>query len=159
MTDENETETAAPPPLPDPTLLQRVYDRVTVEGEGAVKSGGPIVPLKRVTFDVDGAECAPGMFVDAHGNYITFRLTLSALTSAQELKCTKGITDPAAAAMSAAQASIAELNGAPVLGAQLDFLWEALGPGGRQLVLVMFQEVGSATPASMGKAQASITVG
>lgn len=158
--EKHELPAEKPAPAPrDPALLQRVFDRTTIAGPNAMKGGGDLIPLKTVTFDVDGSECAPGMFVDEAGGYITFSLTLTALTSVQEVKCTKGCQDPAEAVQRTAKASLKLLNDAPIIGDQLDFLWEALGPGGRQLCLVMYQDVGAVSPAGMGKAQASSIVG
>lgn len=145
-----------PKRVDDPTLLERVFTKRSVEGPNALSHNEEIVPRARISFDVDGAECAPGMFVDDDGP-ITFRLTLVSLTSAQEISITKGVSDPAEAVQLTAKASLEKLNGAPVLGDQVLFLWEALGPGGRQLVLTMYQEIGAISPAGLGKASASST--
>ncbi len=149
-----------PPPKEDtsPDLLDRVYEEAT-GGGGSLSSSKEIVPRKRITFEVDGADCAPGMFVDADGLPITFKLTLATLTAAQELKVTRGVQDPAEAVQLTAKACIDGLNGKPVVGEKLDFLWEALGAGGRQLVLLMYQEIGALTPAGLGKALAGSTRG
>ena len=114
---------------------------------------------KRITFPVSGEDCAPGMFVDATGAPLEFEITLAALSAAQEIKATRGVLDPTEAVQLMARSSIEKLNGAPVVGEQVEFLWEALGPGGRQLVIVMYQEVGSLSPANLGKARSNFVLG
>lgn len=146
-----------PKPPPDPQLLERVFQKATVTGTGALAHSQEIVPRKRITFDVDGADCAPGMFVDDAGAPITFQLTLHSLTGAEEIKATQGVSDPAEAVQLIARSSIEALNGTPVVGDKLDFLWEAISPSGRQLVLSMYQEIGALSPAGLGKALASST--
>jgi hypothetical protein len=143
----------------DPTLLQRVFDRTTISGAGALSGTREIVPRKRITFPVSGEDCAPGMFVDATGAPLEFEITLAALSAAQEIKATRGVLDPTEAVQLMARSSIEKLNGAPVVGEQVEFLWEALGPGGRQLVIVMYQEVGSLSPANLGKARSNFVLG
>ncbi len=147
------------PRVDDPGLLEKVFNRATVAGPGAMSHQGDIVPRKRISFDVDGSDCAPGMFVDGAGNYLTFRLGLASLTSGEEISVTKGVSDPAEAVQVTAKAALELLNGAPILGDQIDFVWEALGSGGRQLVLTMYQEIGAITPVGLGKALASSTKG
>ena len=142
----------------DAGLLERAFEKTTVQGPGALSGGGDIIPRKRITFDVDGADCAPGVFVGGDGDPLTFQLTLATLTSAQEIKATRGVTDPAEAVQLTAMASLEQLNGAPVLGDRVAWLWEVLGPGGRQLVLTMYGEIGAISPAGMGKAQSSCII-
>jgi hypothetical protein len=155
--EEAQAPEQAPPQPPDPGLLDKVFDRATVSGAGALAHADEIVPRKRISFEVDGADCAPGMFVDEAGEPITFQLTLHSLTGAEEIKVTKGVSDPAEAVQMTAKASIEALNGSPVVGDKLEFLWEALAPSGRQLVLSMYQEIGALSPAGLGKALASST--
>lgn len=139
----------------DPGMLAGLIEKHSQTGTG-VMQGGEIIPRKRISFDVDGAECAPGMFCDANGDAILFHIGLAALSSAQEIAVVKGITDPAQAAQLTAKASIEKINDAPVLpGEQLDFLWESLGAGGRQLVLTMYTEIGALSPTGLGKALAN----
>ena len=135
----------------DPTLLENTFNRLTKQGPEALGPGGDLIPRKRITFEVDGAECAPGVFEG------TFQITLASLTADQEISISRGVTDPAEVVQLTVKHSIERMNGAPVVGDQLNFLWEALGPGGRHLVSIMFQEIGSLNPAALGKAQASST--
>lgn len=153
-----EAEAVPAPPKLDPAFLERVYTRRTREGADALGSG-EIVPRRRVRFIVDAGDCAPGVFVDDAGELVDFELTLEAPSAIQEVSITEGVKDPAEVVMRLACASMAELNGAPVVGAQRDFLWEALGPGGRQIVVTMYNEVGSASPSGLGKAKSSASRG
>lgn len=170
MTDENEQ--AAPTPIPpeaiaaakaepeavsepsyDPRTLQQVFERTTKTGPGAMSGvGGDIIPRRRIEFVIVVSELAPGVFTE------DIKITLAVLSAAMELKAVSGVADPAAAGWLTARASIELLNGAPIPeGDQMDFVWEALGPGGRQIVFMMYQEIGSLTPVGMGKARASST--
>ncbi len=141
----------------DPTVLQRAFDRTTQTGPDAMQ-GGEIIPRRRITFEFSSEICAPGIFDNPDGSYATLQMTLAGLTASMEVKVTKGLLDPLETVQMTAKASVEELNGAPVPPDQVEWLWEALGPGGRQLVLTMFQEIGSLTPAAMGKAQATSIV-
>ncbi len=154
MTDENEqTPPEKPEPTYDPRTLQLVFDKATRTGPDAMSGvGGEIIPRRRIDFVIDVSELAPGIFTE------DIKITLAALSSAMELKAVNGITDPGGAGWMTAKASLELLNGAPIPeGDQMDFVWEALGPGGRQLVMTMYQEIGALTPVGMGKAQASST--
>jgi len=128
---------------------------MTTTGQGAFAGGGEIIKRRYITFDVDGAECAPDVFVDEGGGYVMFTLTLATLTAGEEVNVTREVVDPGEAAFKTVQASICRLNGAPVVGDESDFVWEALGPKGRQLAVAMYQEIGSLSSAMMGKALAS----
>ncbi len=143
---------AAAKPVFDPTVLQRVFDKTTVTGAAAMAPGGELIPRKRLEFIIDQTELAPGLFAS------DVQVTLVALTSTMEIRATKGVTDPQEVVAVYAKAALELLNGAPILGDQVDWLWEALGPGGRQLVMYQYQKIGSMTPVGMGKSEASCTV-
>lgn len=141
-----------PEPTYDPRALQLAFDKTTRTGPDAMSPGaGDIIPRRRLDFVIVLDELAPGVFTE------DIKITLAALSSAMELKAVSGITDPAAAGVLTSKASLELLNGAPIPPDQLDFVWEALGPGGRQIVMTMYQEIGALTPVGMGKAQASST--
>lgn len=142
----------------DPALLQRIYDRVTPTGRDAMDPGHVVVPRRRLTLELTGDMCAPGLFYDDDGvTPLRFTVTLEALSAAEELKAVRGCTDPTEVVHRTAKASIVALNGAPVIGTQLDFLWEALA-GARQVVLMAYGRVGSVTPNAAGKALDSSTI-
>lgn len=166
-TDENEQ--AAPTPIPpeaiaaakaekppepvyDPRALQLAFDKMTRTGQEAMsQAGGDIIPRRRLDFIIILDELSPDVFTE------DIKITLMALSSAGELKAVDGVTDAAAAGVLTSKASLELLNDAPIPLDQLDFVWEALGPGGRQIVMTMYQQIGALTPVGLGKAQASST--
>lgn len=145
------------PMTTDAGLLERTFNRVTKTGADAMSGGGEIVPRKYISFEVDGAHCSPGQFVTEAGEYYSFTLTLASLLSGEEISVVRGVKDPAEAVQVAAKAALNKMNGAPIVGTQLDWFWEALGSHGRQLVLTMYQEIGALHPVGLGKALASST--
>lgn len=150
---EREKEPEGDRLIEDPTLLQRVFDRATKTGAGALNPHGEVIPRKRITFEVRADDCSPGLFEAG----TSFKITLAALSSSVEVKALRGCQDPTEIVYMMARASIDKLNGAPVVGDQLDFLWEALGPAVRQLVVAMYQQIGSVSPVGLGKAFSSST--
>jgi hypothetical protein len=142
----------------DAGLLERTFIRATKTGADAMSGGGEIVPRRYISFEVDGAHCSPGQFVTEAGDYYSFTLTLASLLSNEEIQVTRGVKDPAEAVQVTAKAAINKMNSAPLVGAQLDWFWEALGSHGRQLVLTMYQEIGALHPVGLGKALASSTI-
>lgn len=146
-----------PERVDDPGLLEKAFNRSTQTGPGAMSSG-EVIPRRRISFDIDGSDCAPKQFTNEAGEYVTFRMTLSTLMSGEEISATKGILDPAEAGLTMAKSTIEKINGAPCVGDQLDWTWEALGPKGRQLVITMYAQIGALDPVGMGKASASSTI-
>ena len=141
-----------PEPVYDPRALQLAFDKTTRTGPDAMSpGGGDIIPRRRLEFVIDASELAPDVFAG------DIKITLAALSSAMELKAVDGVTDAAAAGVLTSKASLELLNDAPIPLDQLDFVWEALGPGGRQIVMTMYQQIGALTPVGLGKAQASST--
>lgn len=137
----------------DPSALQRAFDATTRTGQDAMSmAGGDVIPRKRIEFIVDVSELAPGVFPE------DIKITLIAPTSAMEVKATEASVNPGAVGVMTVKASLLEMNGAPVPADQVDWLWEALGPGGRQIVATAFQEIGGLTPVGLGKAVASYSV-
>lgn len=138
-------------------LLDRVWNANTREGKDALKAG-PIVKRKRKTFTMDGSQCAPFMFVDAAtGDYVDFKITMQSLTSTEEVNALGGVTNPGQIPSLLAKHSLYAVNGKPIPADRKDFLWEALGQQGRQICLVAFSQLGSASAAAMGKLARSIS--
>lgn len=111
------------------------------------------MPRRMATFTVDHTMCLPGVFDQ------DFELTIATLTAAIEtagLNQSKG--DPVTMGMSFAKLSIVALDGEPVTPDQGkdDWLWEVLGPAGRQLVTVMYAQIGSADADAIKKAQQTL---
>lgn len=137
----------------DPGALQRAFERSTKSiSDGSRQS----LPRKEVTFVVDHTVCAAGVFDE------DFELTLRSLTSQDELAAARACKgDVTVMAMLMARNSLHALNGAMLdrgLG-QDEWLWNVLDAGGRQLVVMMFANVGAPGEAALGKALASVTMG
>lgn len=153
-----EGEPEAPPPAPERyskddkryDLMDRLTARHMPSGQSALKSG-EIIKRREVSFDLDGVECEPDMFVDEAGNYITFKITLRSLGSAQEIEAMRGIKDGTEAPLRMCKFALYAINDKPIEKDRLDFFWEALGSGGRQICFAAFQSLGAASEAAMGK--------
>ena len=143
------SEEAKEPKRRDPSALQRAYERGTAADGDALRASSP-VPRKSITFVMDLSEQCPGAFDDDE-----VEVTLQALTSKEEVAAVRGVLDALEVVHKMARASVHLINGAPCVGAQLDWFWEIIGTGGRSLVEVMYQEVGSLGPAALGKARSS----
>lgn len=131
-------------------LMDRLTERLLPKGAAAMR-GGEIIKRREITFDLDGVECEPGVFTDEEGNYITFQVTLRGLTSAQELEAMRGVKDGTEAPLRMCKLALCAINGKPIERDRLDFWWEALGSGGRQICFMAFQSLGAASEAAMGK--------
>lgn len=131
-------------------LMDRLVARHMPSGKDALKPG-EIIKRREVSFDLDGVECEPDMFVDENGDYITFRITLRSLGSAQEIEAMRGVKDGTEAPLRMCKLALYAINGKPIAADRLDFFWEALGSGGRQICFAAFQSLGAASEASMGK--------
>ncbi len=139
--------------IPDPGLLERVFDQRTKTGADALSGEDPI-PRATAEFIMDHTCCAPGIWPG------DFKIKIRSLTSGEEMDAMRGVDDPMAIATTLAKASIFALNGTPIKSSdQKDFLWEAIGSGGRQVVQNMFAQTGFAPQRALGKAMASITIG
>jgi len=113
------------------------------------------IPQRRVTFLVDRDACCPGVFAQ------DFELTLRGTTAEMELMAAKGARgDAVAMTMALARSALCEVNGEPIDTGNLEheWLWEALGTGGRNMVLGIFAQYCTADEASQGKAMRSIRV-
>lgn len=143
----------------DPNLLQKVYERMTREGASALSNGKPLFKRREVTFTIDGAACLPEVFVNELGEYVDVTITMHSLTSTEEINAMAGaIQSPETIPYSLAKNALHALNGTPIKDSnQRDFLWEALGPGGRSVCMLAFNEVASASQAVLGKYQASLS--
>jgi hypothetical protein len=165
---EQESELPAIEPLEDmpplcvdksPDLADQVYQRMTKTGMAALNGKRDIIARRVRTFVLDGMSCAPDVFVDAEGNYLDFEVTLRSLSSVEEIQALNGINDPGEAPFRLAKASLYAINGKPISGDRKDFFWEAFGMQGRQICMMAFAHVGSASGAALGKFQRTISVG
>lgn len=143
----------------NPGVADAVFQRLTQTGARALTGKGEIVPRRMRTFILDGQTCAPDVFVDEAGAYYDFEVTMRSLDSREEISALAGTTDPGAVPFLLAKQSLYAINGKAIPGDRKDFLWECLGMGGRQLCLMAFQHLGSASGAALGKFRRSISVG
>lgn len=163
MTDTNLAPSEALQPVApvrrDPNIGDRVFQRLTRTGQAAL-GGGEIIARKVYKFTLDGQSCAPFFFWDPDsGEYLDVEVTMRSLNSTEEIEALKGLTDPGQLPYLLGRASLYALNGTPIPEDRKDFIWEGFGMGGRQIALMAFQHVGSASGAALGKFQSSISVG
>ncbi len=129
----------------------------------AASGGGEAqaMPRRYARFVVDHTVCAPGVFTE------DFAVTIASLTSGAELAATREAqADPIALAFAYAKHAITKAGPADGDGssdrrlssAEAEWLWEALGQSGRQLVVSMFASVLSAGDEAAGKARTSLRV-
>ncbi len=135
--------------LKDPEALAKLMERTMTAGAAAF-AGGSLIPRSYVTFDVDADSCSPGMFAE------DISLTLESLTSGEEMKAVGSAQNGSDVMHLQAKASIYMVNGTKIDQNAREFLWEALGRA-RQVVILMYAEIGAAPPAALGKAQATTT--
>lgn len=150
-----EGATAQQPLLYSPTdkdtnLVDRLRARHMPSGRSALDAG-EIIKRRKVTFELDGVECEPDMFVNESGEYISFSVTLRSLTSAQEIEAMRGAKDGAMAPMLLCRQSLFAINEKPLSTTDRDFFWECFGASGRQICLMAFESLGAASRAALGK--------
>ena len=158
-----EAEELAPPAPParpsDGEIADRVFQRLTKRGAAAL-AGGEIIGRKVRKFILDGQSCAPDFFVDPDtGEYFDVEITMRGLNSTEEIHALNGVTDAGQVPYLLARASFYAISGKPILEERKDFFWEGFGMQGRQLCLMAFQHVGSASGQAVGKFHRSIIVG
>jgi len=131
-------------------LVDRLQARHLPKGRDALNAG-EIVKRRKTSFDIDGVNCEPDMFVDDEGNYITFRVTLRSLNSAQEIESLRGIRDGTMAPFAMCRYALYAINDKVLNDNQRDFYWECLGTVGRQICLAGFNSLGAASEGAMGQ--------
>lgn len=143
--------TPGPVSVPDftPELLGRLKKQHLQSAEAL--AGGEVIKRRKISFEIDGVDCEEGIFVNPDGDYVTFKITLRGLSSGEEIKAITGIRDGAQMPFMMSKASLYALNDKALSEADRDFLWEALGSAGRQLVHIAFQGLGAASDAALGK--------
>lgn len=135
-----------------PHALSRAMERHTRSGQAAM-AGGDVIPRRYSTFVLDFTACEPGVFDE------DLSLTLRSLRSSEELGAMRGSgDDPAAVGLGLAKASLCQMNGQTLTDDQREWLWEAIGGGGRQVVCAMYAHSGFTPAEAMGKALKSHTI-
>lgn len=110
------------------------------------------LPQQHVTFTMAASGCVPGVFAE------DFDITLRAITPALELEAMRAANgEMMAMAFEMARRSIVAFNGAPVPAGMDEWLWVALGTGGRQIVTGMFARL-TGSEEAQGKALATLRV-
>lgn len=140
-------------------VASEVFERLTVTGRQALQAGGELVPRKEIRVELDGGECAPGVYVDEAGKPYAFWVTLRALSSAEEIDAVRGAGGAAEIPYRLAKACVHAINDRPVSKEQRDLHWECFGPAGRQILMTAFHVIGSASGASVGKALSASSEG
>lgn len=135
----------------DPGALKAALERFSVSGPGGMSGGG--IPKMTITFEVLPSACSPGVFTDA------FDLTMESLSTKAEIKAAnvaKG--DPIVFATHLAYQSMVAFNGTPLGYTEKEWLWEALGTSGRNLVIGQFEHF-NAPPEAAKNAKETLRIG
>lgn len=119
------TKKAAASDSGNPNLLSTLFAEKTQSGRGAM-GGAHMFHLKEVDLPMP----AVGEFPEA------FTLTIRELTSSQEIKVIESSSTQSGIGMAMAKASMKAVNGEEITLKTRDFVWEALGAKGRQLVVL-----------------------
>jgi hypothetical protein len=138
-------------------MADRIFRKLTVSGAGALDQKKQIIPRRVRTFILEGQCCSPDVFVDEVGDYFDFKVTMRSLSSQEEITALNGVNDPGQVPYMLARACLYAINGKPIPADRKDFFWEAFGQGGRQICLMAFQHVGSASGSALGKFRRSIS--
>lgn len=148
----------------DAAAFRSIFDQATTRGAGAI-GGKSVVRRREITFVIDGgvgmlrADGAP-VFSDEDGNVLDVRIRMRSLTSAEERGVIKKVAgNPGSAPFELAKAALFSACGEKLDDAKKEWLWEVLGPGGRNLCVIAYNMIGGASATVMGKYQASISLG
>ena len=150
QTDDEQNEKDKPEekePAYSSSALEDAMEATTSNEPGAA----PPTMHRECTFRVDHNVCSPNTFRE------DFKLTLRSLSSKQETRAVKGVSEPIEVGTALAKASLHALNGTPLKGKdEKDWLWDHLAPGGRQITIGMYSNIGMATEESVKKAESSL---
>lgn len=136
----------------NPRLLSQTFDRWSSAASAGGMGAARPLPRRFATFTIDASVCVPGVFAE------DFDLTLGSLTPELELQAAaKSGGDPVGMAFHMARLAMVAVNGEPIGPGADDFLWSALGTGGRQLVTGMFAKL-TGDEGAQGKALATLRV-
>jgi hypothetical protein len=137
--------------------LQAIMGRMLPVNGKAMKNR-EIFERAEFTFPVSGASCLPGVFVDSEGKPMTFKLTVTSLLHSEEIEATRTIKGATDLPFALSKRSLFKFNGVRIDQKKRDFLWEAIGPKGRQLVVYAFSQMNSAGDEAVGKMQSGLEV-
>lgn len=151
MSDENDPNKPPEKPVRRKGFLKAAFVQATTALSGT--GGARALPRRTLTFTVDAGTCLPGLFAD------DFELTLRATTSAEEETIGAACRNaPEKAGKMLARKMLFAVNDEPIEPGQDEWLWEALGPSGRMLVMKKVGELTRPTEDAEGKADQSTQV-
>ena len=130
--------------------LDAVMDNMLPKDGKALKSG-PIFEREELTFRMSSDTCVPGVFSGSSGEVVEFKLTVVALTQQEEIEATRTVKTPTDLPFKLAKKSLYKFQGKVLTDKKRDFLFEALGPKGRQVVLAGYSEINAPGDEAMGK--------
>ncbi len=135
-----------------PDVAAMAFKKCTRSGKDA-HSKGPLIKRHSVEFQMDGASCAPDVYVNDEGEYFDFMVTMRSLSPQEEDNVMAGVKIATAGTvpLKLVLASLYAINGEPIKKNQKDVIWASFGQGGRQICQMQFARIGSASEAALGK--------
>lgn len=125
--------------------------------DGAAMKGGALFEREEFTFPMSGETCAPGVFY-LNGEPLEFKLTVVGLTHQEELEAGRTVKAATDLPFALAKRSLFAFKGKPLDMKKREWLWEALGPKGRQVVVNAYGEVNAAGDEALGKLQTVLAI-
>lgn len=151
--DDKKVVTEVTPSSFDKGAFDRFMDRAAPKMSEGGQAGGAM-RRREATCTIDHRMCEPGYFDAA------FQITVSSLTSADELDALKAAGSETSIGHVMAKRSVRSMNGRPLSRVEVDLLWEALGFSGRVAVMNLFTvHCTGADGASLGKSLNSVEIG
>lgn len=152
MSNEEEEEVVETGPVEFAGNLDSLMD-AHMPKDGKALRAGPIFEREIRTFSMDSSTCMPGVFDGPNGEETTFKLSVVALTHQEEIEATRSIKAPTDLPFAMAKKSLYEFNGVKLSDKKRNFLFEAIGPRGRSIVLAAYAEVNAPGDEALGKLQ------
>lgn len=138
-------------------ILDKLIARLPT-GPDALAQQVQLIKRRVVSFIYDGSCGAPGIFMDENGDYLDVKLYCRSLSTVEELEALQGVTTEMQAPFALAKKSLYAIEGKPIPNDNIDFIWEAIGPVGRQLCLMASQSLGNVSSSALGKYRSSFSV-
>lgn len=150
MSNEEEETQEETGPIEFTGNIEDVMDRVLPK-DGKALRAGPIFEPQTLKFGMSSNTCNPGFFEGPSGEETEFKLTVVALSHQQEIEATRSVKAPTDLPFALAKRSLIKFNDKKLTDKRRDFLWEAVGPKGRQVILTGYTEINSAGDEALGK--------
>lgn len=160
MTEEELKELQASLVNKSPDVAAMAFKKCTRSGKDA-RSKGALIKRHEVTFQMDGASCAPEVYMDEEGDHFDFMVTMRSLSPQEEDTVMAGVKIATAGTvpLKLVLASLYAINGEPIKQNQKDVIWASFGQGGRQICQMQFARIGSASEAALGKSLSGSSMG